>query len=91
MRLLGGLTIRRKLTSISMLSSLTALVSATLAFLIYDALSFRESLARRIRAEAQIVSFNTVSPLLFDDADAATSTLAGLKAEPAVSLSLIHI
>ena len=89
MRLFGGLTIRRKLTSISMLSSLTALVSATLAFLAYDGLSFRESLARRIQAEAQIVSFNSISPLLFDDAEAANSTLAGLKAEPAISHAAI--
>jgi len=89
MRLLGGRTIGQKLTSISILSSVTALVSASIAFLAYDVLSFRESMARRILSEAQIVSFNSVSPLLFNDADAATATLGGLRGEPAVAAAVI--
>jgi signal transduction histidine kinase len=88
-RLLGGRTIGQKLTSISILSSVTALVSASIAFLAYDAHSFRESMARRILSEAQIVSFNSVSPLLFNDADAATATLGGLRGEPAVAAAVI--
>ena len=90
MRVLGGLTIRQKLTSIAMLSSITALVSASLAFLAYDLHSFRQSLARRIMTDAKIVSFNSVSPLLFNDAETATATLGGLKAEPAVVAAVIR-
>lgn len=89
MGLLADLTIRRKLTSISMLSSITALLTASVAFLFYDLHSFRESLARRILTEARIVGLNSVSPLLFDDAEAATATLDGLKAEPAVVAAAI--
>jgi signal transduction histidine kinase len=80
-----GLTVRRKLTSISVLSSMTALVSASVVFLVYDATTFRERLQSRLGTEAQILGFNAVTPLLFNDSDAATSTLAGLQAEKAVT------
>src|SRR5262245_46962307 len=89
MRLLDRLTIRQKLTSIGMLSSFTALLSAALALLVVDVHTFRQSMARRIQSEAQIVSFNSVSPLLFADAESATTTLGGLRAEPAVAAAVI--
>src|SRR6266508_4118948 len=83
MRLLRGLTIRQKL------SSMTALVSASVAFLVYDAYTYRPRMARRILTEAQIISFNSISPLLFNDPEAATATLGGLRAEPAVVAALV--
>jgi signal transduction histidine kinase len=80
----AGLTIRRKLTSLSVLSSMTALISASVVFFVYDARTFRDRLASRLGTEAQIISFNTVTPLLFDDTEAAGTTLSGLQAERAV-------
>ena len=80
----AGLTIRRKLTSLSVLSSMTALISASIVFLVYDARTFRDRLASRLGTEAQIISFNTVTPLLFNDSEAAGTTLGGLQAEHAV-------
>jgi len=84
MRVFEGLTVRRKLTSISVLSSMTALISASIVFLVYDATTFRERMAARLGTEAQIISFNAVTPLLFDDSEAAATTLGGLQAERAV-------
>jgi len=89
MRVFEGLTVRRKLTSISVISSMTALVSASLVFLVYDATTFRERLQSRLGTEAQILSFNAVTPLLFNDSEAATATLAGLQAEKAVTAGAI--
>src|SRR5258708_38249107 len=89
MNLLGGMSIRRKLTSIGMLSSVTALVTASIAFLAYDLHSFRQSMVRRILSEAHIISFNSVSPLLFNDTEAASATLGGLRGEPAVAAAPI--
>src|SRR5436309_6858125 len=89
MRILRGLTIRQKLISIGMLSSLTALVSASVAFLAYDAYTYRQRMARRILTEAQIISFNSITPLLFNDPEAATATLGGLRAETAVVAALV--
>jgi signal transduction histidine kinase len=90
MRLFGARTIGRKLTSISILSSITALVSASLAFVAYDLHSFRQSMTRRIQTDAQIIAFNSISPLLFNDPEAATATLGGLRADPAVVKAAIH-
>jgi hypothetical protein len=84
MRAFEGLTVRRKLTSISVISSMTALISASIAFLVYDATTFRERVASRLGTEAQIISFNAVTPLLFNDSEAAATTLGGLQAERAV-------
>jgi signal transduction histidine kinase len=45
---------------------------------------FRGLLVDRITTHAQIVGFNCVTPLLFNDAETAGSTLAALKAEPQI-------
>jgi signal transduction histidine kinase len=84
MRAFAGLTVRRKLTSLSMMSSMTALISASIVFLAYDATTFRERMAARLGTEAQIIGANSVTPLLFTDSDAAAATLGGLQAEKAV-------
>ena len=89
MSVLGSLTIGRKLTSISVLSSVTALLSASAAFLAYDVHTFRQSLTRRIATEAEIIGFNSASPILFKDAEAATAILNGLTAEPSVRAAAI--
>ena len=89
MSFLGSLTIGRKLTSISVLSSVTALLSASAAFLAYDVHTFRQSLTRRIATEAEIIGFNSASPILFKDAEAATAILNGLTAEPSVRAAAI--
>jgi signal transduction histidine kinase len=86
----GPATIGQKLTRISILSSITALVSASLAFLAYDVHTFRQAMTRRIQTDAQIIAFNSISPLLFDDAEAANATLAGLRADPAVAAASIR-
>ncbi|PYQ16885.1 MAG: hypothetical protein DMF79_18110, partial [Acidobacteria bacterium] len=43
----------------------------------------------RILTEAQIISFNSITPLLFNDPEAATATLGGLRAETAVVAALV--
>jgi hypothetical protein len=75
-RAYAGLTIRRKLTSLSVLSSMTALISASIVFFVYDARTFRDRLTSRLGTEAQIISFNTVTPLLFNDSEAAGAQMA---------------
>jgi signal transduction histidine kinase len=72
-----------------MLSGLTALVAASIAFLLYDARTFRERMADRLSTEAEIIGFNCVSPILFNDANAASQTLQGLRAERAVVAAVV--
>src|SRR5262245_19339232 len=89
-RVLGAGSIRQKLAGLGMLSSFAALSAACLAFLLYDGYTVRDALAQRILSEARIVAFNSVSPLLFDDAETAAATLAGLRVETAVAAAEIR-
>ena len=86
----SDLSIRRKLQRASMAASLTALGSAAAAFILYDVYTFRGLLVGRIVTEAQILASNCVTPLLFDDAQTAATTLAGLKAEPRVESAGVY-
>jgi signal transduction histidine kinase len=88
MALLRG-TLTRRLTFTVVLSSLTALVSASVAFLVHDARASHAAFVTRITTEADIVAQNSVAPVLFDDAEAASQTLAGLRAEPAARAAAI--
>jgi signal transduction histidine kinase len=60
------------------------LLIAALAFFSYDLLSFRSALIRNIEAEAQIVGANSVSAVMFNDQESATTTLHSLEQSPDV-------
>lgn len=82
--MLKNLTIARKLTWLNALVSAAALTLACLAFLTYDQLTFRRTLVHNVSAEAQVVGLNSVSALVFNDPDSATTTLSALRASPAI-------
>ena len=77
-----NLSIQWKLLWVSMLTSGTTLLLTCTAFVLYDRLTFREVMVRQLAGQADIIGFNSASPLLFDDPDAAAETLAALRAEP---------
>src|SRR5229473_760774 len=77
-------SIATKLTMMNMLVSGAALVIACLAFAAYDLISFRQSMIHNLSIQAQMAGSNSVSPLLFNDPQAAESTLSALKAAPDV-------
>lgn len=80
----GARSISAKLIRMNLLVCATALVLASASFLVYDAYSFRQNLLRSLHTEAQIIGANSVSALMFDDHDAARSTLGALEGSPAV-------
>src|ERR1700742_2707033 len=82
--MLGNLTISRKLTWLSALVSVAALTLACLAFLAYDQVTFKRSLVTNLSAQAQVVGLNSVSALVFNDPDSATTTLSALRASPSI-------
>jgi len=79
---LGIPTLSNRLIRMNLLVSGSVLLIAALAFFSYDLYSYRQLLARNIDAEAQIVGENAVAALLFNDRDAATTTLNGLQRSP---------
>ncbi len=84
MRLWNTRTISGKLTRINLLMSGTALVLAYFSFLAYDFYTLRRDLISSVTAEARLVGENSVTALIFDDQQAAESTLAALHNSPQI-------
>jgi signal transduction histidine kinase len=75
-------SIAGKLTRLNLLVTGTALLLAYVAFLAYNLYTLREDLINSLTTEAGIVGANSVTPLLFDDQQAAESTLSALRHSP---------
>ncbi|MGO9439663.1 MAG: sensor histidine kinase [Terriglobales bacterium] len=80
----GSRSISGKLMWMNVTVSATVLVLAVMAFFFYDLVSFRENLILNLRTSAQIVGANSVSALMFDDQQSATTTLEALRSSPDV-------
>jgi PAS domain S-box-containing protein len=82
MRAFRDLSIRQKLTVMSVLASGTALLLACAAFLTYEFFAYREGMIRMLSVRASIIGTNSASAILFNDEASATETLAALKDDP---------
>jgi PAS domain S-box-containing protein len=76
--MLRNLTISRKLTWLNMLVSGAALALACAAFLAYDQATYRTNLVANVSTQADVVGLNSVSALVFNDPDAARTSLRAL-------------
>jgi signal transduction histidine kinase len=85
-----NLSMQWKLLWVSMLASGTTLLLVCAAFVFYDLVTFREVMVHQLAGHAEIVGANSASALLFDDAAAATETLAALRADPRVIAAGIY-
>ena len=72
-------SISARLTIMNLLVSGAALLLASAGFFAYDQVTFRQALERTLSAQAQIIGSNSVSALLFNDPQAAASTLSALR------------
>lgn len=63
----------------NMLVSGVALLLACAGFFAYDQITFRDSLVRTLSAQAQIIGYNSISAILFNDPESASQTLSALK------------
>jgi signal transduction histidine kinase len=75
------LPIRRKLTLVTVATSAAVLALATGAFLTYELITFRQTLAENLATQAQIIASNSAAAVVFKDANAAAKTLSALSAE----------
>jgi signal transduction histidine kinase len=75
-------SIAAELTRMNILVSVAALVVCCAAFLSYDLYAYRDAIVRTISIQAQIIGFNSVSALTFNDPAAAQSTLSALSTSP---------
>ena len=81
MRALRDLSIRTKLTCITMLTSIVALVLACGAFLGYELVTFRSSMSRDLAILGDVIANNSTAALTFDDPTAAREALSALRAQ----------
>ncbi|MGB9067259.1 MAG: response regulator [Candidatus Acidiferrales bacterium] len=91
MRRFGDASIAGRLTWMNMLVSAAALVLACAAFIGYDLLTFRLTIVRNLSTQAQIIGSNSASALLFNDPQAAETTLSALKAAPNILSAVIYM
>ena len=83
-------SIAKKLTWMNMFVSGAALVLACASFIAYDMVTFRQAVVRNLSTQAQIIGSNSASALLFDDPQAAETTLSALSAAPDVLSAVIY-
>src|SRR5256885_300582 len=88
--ILQNLSIKRKLTLITMLTSSAALVLSALSFLIYDLVSFRHLLIQDLMTQAEIIGYNSAGAMEFKDVPAATATLSALTAKEDIVTAVLY-
>ena len=81
MRLLGKLSIRKKLMLVLLLTSSSVLLLSSIGFLVNDWYSLRSAIFQRLRAQADIVGNSSVSAMVFNDQQSANQTLIILERE----------
>src|SRR2546427_2065057 len=82
MRAFRDLSIRQKLTVMSVFASGAALLLACAAFLTYELFSYRAGIINALSIRANVIGINSASAMLFNDEAAAVETLTALKADP---------
>ena len=83
MRFLHDLSIRHKLTLITMLTSVVVLLLACGAFLGYELFTFRRTMERDLSILGEVIANNSTAALTFDDASAPRDALSALRATQA--------
>lgn len=75
-------TIRQKLMAIILVTCGTVLFTATLAFVVHEAISIRREVKRSLAIQADVIGANVSAAIAFNDSRSATETLTGLRANP---------
>jgi signal transduction histidine kinase len=81
-RLWSPQSISGRLTALVVFVSGTALLLAYISYLAYDFYSLRHNLIESIDSQATLIGINSETALLFDDQQAAETTLSGLRGAP---------
>ena len=82
--MLKNLSIKRKLTLVTMATSSAALLVACVLFVVYDHMTFRQTLLGEVSTMADIVGGNSLATLQFDDQDSGTQILERLRAQQSI-------
>jgi signal transduction histidine kinase/CheY-like chemotaxis protein len=86
----GQSSIKRKLTSIIMLTSCIALLLACGAFVIYELFTFRGTLVSQMRTVARMTGKNCAATLHFDNPKNALENLDNFSSDPQITAACIY-
>jgi len=89
-RTLANLSIKRKLTIMTMATAITALLVAGAIFGVYDYFTSRRALVAKLTAVTDIVGGNSAAAITFDDRAAAAEILSRLQSHPAIRGAAIY-
>lgn len=89
MRRFSDLSIKRKLTSIIMGTSLAALVLACACFFLYEVMTVPHTIARSTASLAQVIGNSVAAAIAFSDEGAALETLSALRATPNITSAAV--
>ena len=80
----GNASIRRKLTTMLLLTSGVALLLTSATFLVYEVVAFRQRAVEEVSTLGRIVASNSTAALAFDNRDDAREILSALRADPRI-------
>jgi PAS domain S-box-containing protein len=83
-------SISRELTVINMLVSAIAVMLACTSFFAYDIYLFRHNAVANLITQSQVIGYNSVSPLIFNDPQSAEKNLSSLQAAPRIVYAAIY-
>ncbi|MBN1764234.1 MAG: PAS domain S-box protein [Sedimentisphaerales bacterium] len=90
MSFLKNLTIKHKLISIIMLTSIVAMLIAGSAYIIYEQVMFRKEMVNSAFCYAAMIGDNCQAALAFGDIADAQETLASLRAKPSICYACVY-
>ena len=90
MRAFQDLPISRKLTVVILLASGTALAFVCAMTLAYEVFHSREDVAGKLSLAAQMIGFNSIPALIFDDPNSAVDTLRALRADDRIVAARLY-
>ena len=90
MPIFRNMSIKRKLTSIIMLTCSIVLALSSAVYVLHEVITFPKSLVERFSTLGDIIGIHSTAALTFNDRKAAEETLQALSAEPHVIAAGIY-
>jgi two-component system, sensor histidine kinase and response regulator len=89
-RRFSDLSLRQKLTAVSMLTAGVAVLGAALSFVAYERVTVRREIRDSLVTQAEMIASNSAAAIAFDAPKSAEVVLAALRADPRVSGACLY-
>jgi PAS domain S-box-containing protein len=83
-------SIKRKVTTVIMRASIAVLLVTVAAFMVYDMVTFRQTMVQNLQTEARTIADNCTGDLAFRNEKDAANDLASLQTSPHITAAAIY-